>query len=211
MPQIVRHGAGVVAIVATATTLTIAPQDKPMSPRGQAATQVGGTWGMTSGQSPVYQDGTWIELDYGRPIRRGRDGLFGSGGDYGTALLRGAPIWRAGANMSTRLSTEVALTIGGTRVEAGEYSVFIDLQENDWTFVVSSHAAKPTSQAEEGIWGASGYEQAKDVALAPMTLTTGPVRVEPLTWGFADVNDEGGTLVITWDDQRAAVEFTVAS
>ena len=207
---IVQYVAVVVAIVATATTLTLAQQDKPLSPRGQAATQVGGAWD-TSGQSPVYRDGKWIEIDYSRPIRRGRDGLFGSGGDYGTALLRGAPIWRAGANMSTRLSTEVALTVGGTRVEAGEYSVFIDLKENDWTFVVSSHAAKPTSQAEEGIWGAYGYEQAKDVARAPMTLTTGPVRVEQLTWGFADVTDEGGTLVLTWDDQRAAVEFTVAS
>jgi hypothetical protein len=28
--------------------------------------------------------------------------------------------------VTARLSTEVALTIGGTRIEAGEYSVFIE-------------------------------------------------------------------------------------
>ncbi len=207
---VVRNVAVVGAMVAMAITVMHAQQDKPMSPRGQAAAQVGGAWD-TSGQFPVYRNGQWIEIDYGRPILRGREDLFGSGDDYGTALLAGAPIWRAGANVSTRLSTEAPLMIGDTRVEPGEYSLFIELGEDAWTLVVSSHAAKPTFQAEEGIWGAYGYEQAKDVARAPMTLVSGPFQVEQLTWGFADVSDEGGKLVIAWDDQRASVEFKLAS
>lgn len=203
-------GAAIVAMVATATIVTLAQQGKPMSPRGHAAAHVAGAWD-TSGQFPVYKDGKWIEVDFGRPIRRGRDNLFGSGDDYGTALLAGAPIWRAGANMSTRLSTEVPLMIGGTRVEPGEYSLFIDLKEGAWTIVVSSHAAKATFQAEEGLWGAYEYDQAKDVARAPMALAASTMRIEQLTWWFADVSDEGGTLVIGWDDQIASVEFTIAS
>jgi hypothetical protein len=39
--------------------------------------------------------GKWIEVTYGRPIKRGRTGLFGEGADYGKALKGGAPVWRA--------------------------------------------------------------------------------------------------------------------
>ena len=38
------------------------------------------------------------------------------------------PVWRAGANVSTRLKTEVPLTFGGKTVPPGEYSLFIDLE-----------------------------------------------------------------------------------
>lgn len=58
-------------------------------------------------------------------------------------MLSGAPIWRAGANVSTRLRTDVPLAIGGKTVAVGEYSLFIDLKENNWTFVVSNWGAQP--------------------------------------------------------------------
>ena len=45
---------------------------RPASPAGTAATQVGGTYDR-SGDEPVYKNGKWIEITYGRPIKRGRD------------------------------------------------------------------------------------------------------------------------------------------
>jgi hypothetical protein len=50
---------------------------KPASPEGFAATQVGGTY-VKGADEDVYQGGKWIEISYGRPIKRGRD-LWGSG------------------------------------------------------------------------------------------------------------------------------------
>ena len=58
--------------------------------------------------------GKWIELRYGRPLKRGRD-LFGAD-DFVEFLNDGADVWRAGANYSTRLITEVDLRIAGTAV-----------------------------------------------------------------------------------------------
>ena len=97
---------------------------KPMSPEGVAQAQVLGTW--AKGARPAftlgretYQNGKWIEISCGRPLQRGRD-LFGSGENYGKAALDvGAPgfppppVWRAGANMTTRLKTEATLSFGG--------------------------------------------------------------------------------------------------
>src|SRR5262249_57409736 len=112
--------------------------NRPMSPDGSAQTQVLGKW--TKGERPafalgreVYSGGKWIEITYGRPLQRGRD-LFGSGENYGKALndvgapgFPPPPVWRAGANQSTRLKTEVPLNFAGKAVPAGEYSLFIDL------------------------------------------------------------------------------------
>src|SRR5437764_12727612 len=134
---------------AGALLLAQAPPARPMSPPGTAHAQVLGTWSkparpaFTLGREN-YEGGKWIEITYGRPLARGRD-VFGSGENYGKAALDvGAPgfppppVWRAGANVSTRLKTEAALAFGGKTVPAGEYSLFIDLKPSQWTLIVSS-------------------------------------------------------------------------
>src|SRR5882757_1327688 len=148
-----RQLAATAAALAALGTLAIGQAQKPMSPDGMAQAQVLGTW--AKGARPAftlgretYQNGKWIEISYGRPLQRGRD-LFGSGESYGKAALDvGAPnfpappVWRAGANVSTRLKTEVPLNFGGKTVPAGEYSLFIDLKPSQWTLIVSSWAAQ---------------------------------------------------------------------
>lgn len=174
---------------------------KPASPAGTAATQVG----------PKYSK--WIEISYGRPILRGRADIFGSGANYGKGLLAGAPVWRAGANVSTRLTTEVPLVIGGKTVPAGEYTVFIEAKsEKDWTFILSSYGAlvNPKEPKPDHLWGAYNYKADKDVVRAPMTVTNSPVQVDQLTWSFVDVSETGGSLLIEWAKTAATVSFKVA-
>jgi hypothetical protein len=158
----------------------------------------------------VYQNGKWIEIAYGRPIKRGRD-LWGSGASYGQMLDAGAPIWRAGANVSTRLKTELPIVVAGKTVAPGEYSVFIDLKPNNWTLVVSSWAAQQTYNPNNrnALWGAFDYTAAKDVARARMTLGTLPFSVDQLTWNFLDMTETGGKIAIMWDTVVASVPFTV--
>lgn len=207
-----------VALSLVATVLVgvfaFAQESRPMSPTGTAAAQVSGKW--VKGDRPAftlgrgsYQGGKWIEVTYGRPLKRGRD-LWGTGANYGKDALVGAPIWRAGADVTTRLKTDVPLVIAGKTVAPGEYSLFIDLKENAWTLVVSSWPAQqkydPNDKA--ALWGAYGYTPDKDVLRARMKLETQPHSVEELTWAFVDMTDTGGTLALMWDKVMASVTFT---
>jgi hypothetical protein len=205
------------AAVAAAMTTVSAQNSKPMSPVGTASAQVLGHWVKPAARQfalggEAYTDGKWIEVTYGRPLKRGRD-VFGSGANYGKDALIGAPIWRAGANVSTRFKTEVPLQIGGKTVPAGEYSLFIDLKENNWTLVVSSWPAQATYDPNNktALWGAYEYTPDRDVLRVPMKLAVLPNVREQLTWEFLDMTDRGGVLAISWDKTMASVPFTAGA
>jgi hypothetical protein len=201
-------GAGILAVSA----MVLAQGGRPASPAGGSAAQVGGKY-VPSSDGPVYQGGKWIEVTFGRPIKRGRDVFGGTGENYGKVANPDAPIWRAGANVTTQLKTEVPLVINGKTVSPGAYTMFIDIKPNSWTLVVSKWVAQtrydPNNKTE--IWGAYGYTPDKDVVRAPMKLETLPHAFEELTWEFVDMTDSGGTLALIWDKQMASVPFKVGS
>ena len=211
--QVMTLGAAVVTAITLAAAQTPTPAPKPQSPAGSAQTQVGGTWGKNARGGEVYQNGKWIEISYGRPIKRGRE-LFGTGADYAKNIVRdGAKVWRAGANVTTRLKTEAALEIGGKKVPAGDYSLFIDTKSpTDWTLIVSGWAAqeKYDPNNKDALWGSFEYTPDKDVARAPMTVCKLPLAVDQLTWNFADVTATGGKLVLMWDTVVASAPFKLA-
>jgi hypothetical protein len=197
------------------------PAARPLSPTGSTHAQVLGRW--TKGDRPTfavgqerYVDGKWLEITYGRPALRGRD-VFGSGANYGKALIDlplgqfgPPPVWRAGANVSTRLTTEATLTFGDKKVPAGEYSLFIDVKNpNEWTLIVSSWPAQQRFDQNDktALWGAYGYTPEKDVARVAMKVETVPFSVEQLTWAFVDVATDGGRIAIMWARTMASVPF----
>jgi len=198
------------AALVVGVSLSAQAPARPASGVGTASAEVGGTW-VKGEKATTYQGGKWMDITYGRPQLRGRANIFGSGADYGKAILAGAPIWRAGANVATRLKTDVAIMVGGTHVPAGEYTVYIDAKENNWTFVLSSWPIQQTFDRtnKTALWGAYGYTADKDVVRAPMTLSTLPMVVDQLTWSFVDLTDKGGKLAIMWDKTMAVVPFTL--
>jgi hypothetical protein len=187
-------------LAAAATFVAAQGGNRPASPAGSSATQLG-------------TDGKWLEITYGRPIKRGRD-LWGSGASYAQLLLaNGAKVWRAGANVSTRLKNEVPLQIGGKTVPAGEYSLFIDTKSpTDWTLIVSSWTAqtKYDPNNKDALWGSFGYTPDKDVARVAMKIDKLPMSIDQLTWNFADVTPAGGKFVLMWDTVAASAPFTVS-
>jgi len=208
------------AALATAAVALAQTATRPMSPPGTAQAQVLGKWvkparpAFTLGREN-YEGGKWIEITYGRPLQRGRD-LFGSGESYGKAALDvGAPgfppppVWRAGANVSTRLKTEAALAFADKTVPPGEYSLFIDLKPAQWTLIVSSWAAqaKFDPQDKSALWGAYGYTPDKDVARIPMKVDTLPFAVEELTWSFVDMTNDGGRIALMWGKTMGSASF----
>jgi hypothetical protein len=197
---------GATLILAAATALS-AQQKKP-SPDGLASTEVSGRY---VGAEPVYIGGKWIEISYGRPIKRGRD-LWGSGADYGQMLNNGAPVWRAGADNSTYLMTQATIVINGKTLEPGGYSMFIDLKPEQWTLIVSNWQPQrfynPANREE--LWGAFRYTPDKDIVRMPMALSTLPYSMDQLTWAFLDMTDAGGKIALMWDKVMATAPFTVA-
>ena len=216
---------GLAVLIATAVVVGAQqpPATRPLSPTGSTQAQVLGRW--VKGDRPTfavgqerYVDGKWVEITYGRPLLRGRD-VFGSGANYGKALIDlplgqfgPPPVWRAGANVSTRLTTEAALTVGDKKVPPGEYTVFIDVKSpRDWTLIISRWAAQPRFDQNDktALWGAYGYTPEKDVARVAMKVDALPYSVEQLTWTFVDMTETGGRMSVMWDKTMGSVPFTV--
>jgi hypothetical protein len=198
-------------IVAAALVQAQVPDVKlPASPRGTAAIQVGGSWSGT-GDDRRYTGGSWITVDYGRPILRGRENIFGTGADYGKTVNPDSPLWRAGANETTRLTTQVPLELGGKTIPAGEYNVFVDLKEKAWTLVLSTQPRQPKYDPNDKVllYGAYNYDPKFDTLRAPMRLASSTTSIEQFTIGFADVKADRGTLYMAWDRTTASIDFTV--
>ena len=178
------------------------------SPRGEATTQVGGAYN-ADGQ---YEGGWWIVVDYGRPILRGRENMFGSGDTYGDAFLLGAPNWRIGANLSTRFHAGTDLMFGNQRLPAGEYSIFAELEEDVWTLIFSNWGVKQTFQEANpnALWGSYGYTDERDVLRTPMSVQTIARSADQLIITFTNMTQQGGDFTIWFDDQLATVPFSVA-
>ena len=178
--------------------------DKPASPRGTAAMQLGG-----KAEGAGWKGGSWVEVDYGRPLLRGRSGVFADDGK----AINDAPVWRLGANESTRLRTEVALTVGGKKVPVGDYAAFVELKGGAWTLVLSTQPTRGPADPRGTpgkIWGSYGYDAKFDVVRAPMTVGKSEVSVEQLTLGFVEVTATGGKLQIAWDKTVATVPLALA-
>ena len=197
---------GAICLVAMSVRLS-AQERRIMSPAGGSATQIGGYYDPVRG----FVNGDWIEVRYGRPLKRGRD-IFGAD-DYREHLNDGAPIWRAGANQTTRLITDVPLVFATTAIAPGEYTLFIDLGAAPWEFIVSSWPAQVSYDAgnREALFGAFEYTPDRDLVRIPMTVETLPRSFDQLSWQFLDITDTGGTLALLWDTKLASVAFTLGT
>jgi hypothetical protein len=174
-----------------------AQQRRPASPEGTASTQV---------------DGRWIDIVHGKPILRGRTNIFGSGADYGKTLFDGGTVWRAGANVSTRLRNEVPIEVGGKRIAPGELVMLIDLKSaTNWTLILTSQTYALTFDPKntKDLYGGFNYRPDHDVARAPMTVERLPYSVDQLMWWFTDVTPAGGTMRIAWERMTASVPFKI--
>ncbi len=182
-----------------------AQERRVLSPAGHSAAQVGGTYDVQYG----YVGGKWVDIYYGRPIKRGRD-LFGPP-DWIEMLNDGAEVWRAGANQSTRLVTEMPLLINNTRVPPGEYTIFVQLSNKEWSFIVSTWPAMERYDYErkDALFGAYDYTPDRDVLRTTMQVDDLPRAFDQLSWQFIDMSQNGGSLALFWDTKVASVAFTV--
>lgn len=153
--------------------------------RGEA---MGGLSGRGSVEATVA--GATIEVDYGRPLRRGRE-IFG-------ALVPWGEVWRTGANMATHLTTSHDLQVGEVTIPAGSYTLFSIPQPERWTLIVNKRT---------GING-QAYDAAHDLVRLEIETRTLDEIVEPFTI-LVEETAEGGELRIRWDRTEAYMPFRV--
>ncbi len=111
------------AALVTLAALSVAGSALAEEPRGAAVTTLGPTK---------------VSIDYGRPALKGRrlDELM--------KQLPADRIWRAGENQVTTLTTEGDVTIGGKKVPAGKYSVYVHAgDKGEWSLVLNKDLGVP--------------------------------------------------------------------
>jgi hypothetical protein len=187
----------VLAVAALALASTGLAQDS----RGAAAATIGGEK---------------VSIDYGQPELKGRDL---------SELMKQLPpdrIWRAGVNQVSTLTTGAELMIGGEKVPAGKYSVYVHAGETGgWSFILNKDLGVPLGEIWDGApdnmknepWPHLGdYTEAikdEEVVRAEMEPVKGAAPVEVFTISFAPKGD-GADLTLAWGDLAWKVDVKPA-
>jgi hypothetical protein len=188
-------------LTAAVALLAIGAYAQPSNPRGTAAASVGGKQ---------------VTVDYGRPSLKGRNM---------DELLKQLPedrIWRAGENQVTTLKTEGDLLIGGKKVPAGKYSLYVHAPaQGDWSIAINSDLGIPLGKlwdkAPDNVknepWPhLEGYEKniaGKEVARAPMKSGTASPVAEMFTIDMKPAGS-GATMVLSWGDRSWSIDLQPA-
>ncbi|HEV2148878.1 MAG TPA: DUF2911 domain-containing protein [Longimicrobiaceae bacterium] len=166
--------------------------------RWAAADRAGRGMGELSGRAEeeFTVGGARIALDYGVPVRRGRD-IWGTVVPWGT-------VWRTGANRATHFSTDRELVLGDPAgrtvvVPAGDYTLFSIPEADGGVLIVN----RQTGQA------GTAHDPARDLGRVPMRRRELAEPVERLTIRAEPDGARGGVLRIAWDRSEFVVPFTV--
>ncbi len=187
------------AILLTLTVAAFAAaQQPPRAPRGTTTTTV---------------NGKSVTINYGRPSLAGRtlDDLL--------KLLPEDRMWRVGANQVTTLTTETDLIVGGKRVPAGKYSLYVYVPEKgDWQLAINKDPGMelgklipnvPAAAAKE-LWPRmDGYDKnikQLEVARVAMKPVSGSAPADPLQLTLSS-SQNGALLTIAWGDSSWTAEL----
>ena len=160
--------------ITTLTAIMVAQGNKPASPPGEATLK--------------FDDGKAVTIQYSRPSMRGRK-IFGG-------LVPYDEVWRTGANAATSLKTDVGLTIGGTNVPAGSYTLYSLPGASSWKLIINK---------QTGQWGTE-YDKAQDLARVDMKVGQLPSALEQFTISFDKTGGDSATLKLEWDKTVASVD-----
>jgi hypothetical protein len=186
-----RRSLSVLAILAVISLTALSAAAQPPAPPQGAKPPAS-----PPAEASVTIAGKTITIKYSAPSVRGRQ-VFGDGGLI--SKDRTWPVWRLGANAATALTTDADLQIKGLAVPKGSYTLFAQINEDPWQFVVSK---------QTGQWGLS-YDKAQDLGRVAfdMTKPTAPVEVFKITLTATGPNS--GKMEFAWENKVATVPFTV--
>ncbi|MEY2577148.1 MAG: hypothetical protein QOF80_2635 [Verrucomicrobiota bacterium] len=124
-----------------------------------------------------------ITIVYGRPYSK--DPKSGEKRKIWGTLVPFSKVWRLGADEATTLTTDKDITIGGTAIAAGTYTLFLMPEEG---------AAKLIVNKQTGQWGTK-YDEKQDLVRIDMKKQAADKAVDQFT-----IAVDGGVLKLTWED-----------
>lgn len=188
--QTLDAGATTRALVVTrGKGVDVAALARDYAARDAAGKGIGELSGRGGGTTAVL--GANVTLDYGTPVKRGRD-IWGS-------LVRYGRLWRTGANAATHLTTDKPLRFGTLDVPAGRYTLF-SMPEADGGWLIIN---KQTGQ------NGQQYDEKQDLGRVRLAARDLPAPVEVFTISAREENGRG-LLALQWDRKELVSEFTVA-
>jgi hypothetical protein len=132
---------------------------------------------------------TNVTIEYSRPSVKGRKIL----GD----VVPYDKMWRTGANASTKVTFDNPVTVAGSKVPAGTYSLLTIPHEASWEVFLNS---------DSKVNGMDGY----DASLNVVTTKADPAKgafVETFTINITDVVKDAAVIELAWAEFR--VRFSV--
>ena len=152
----------------------------------------GKTFGALSGRgtSEVIIGEDTIAVDFGRPLKRGRD-IFGS-------LVKYGELWRTGANRATHFKTGMTIKIGDVEIPGGEYTLYSIPEAEGGTLVINTQTGQ----------GGTTYNQDRDLARIPMQVRSLDEVVKLFTI-VLELNGKVGELKLQWDQKEYFVRFEI--
>jgi hypothetical protein len=166
-------------------------------------------------QAKTTINGKKLTIEYGRPLLKGRTLA---------SLMKMLPpdrIWRAGSGPMTILSTESDLLIGGKKVAAGNYSLYMHCPEKgSYALIVNADLGQPpgtplekaasdrSNRSYPHFMDYSSSIKDQEVARVPLKQISSP-KSEVLIYHFESA-DKGTILAISWGDQTWTVEIQPA-
>ncbi len=158
-----------------------------------------------------------VSIEYGRPSLKGRTT---------DELLKQLPadrMWRAGVNQVTTLTVGGDVLVGGKKVPAGKYSLYVHAPEQgDYSLVINSDLGTPLGQIwdkapdnlKHELWpNLEKYDEnilAMEHVRVPMRKIPVDKPVDPFKIAFSPAK-AGSTLTLAWGDRAWSVDVTPAT
>ncbi len=131
---------------------------------------------------------TDITIDYSSPAVKGRT-IWGD-------LVAYDQVWRAGANAATKITFSQNVSVNGTEIPKGTYSIFAIPSKAEWTMIINKDA-----NASEG-----SYKQSDDL-LRIKVVPTAVQNHERLQYSIVNSTDNDAVIQLAWE--KVSVSFGV--
>jgi hypothetical protein len=131
---------------------------------------------------------TDVTVEYSRPSLKGRT-AFGDLVPYGK-------LWRTAANQPTKITFSNDVTIGGTRLTAGTYTLFSIPDKKEWTVIFNKNSALRQ-------W--TDYKQEEDAVRVKVKSSSLPSKVETFAIDITEIELHQAHLEIAWEKTSVKV------
>lgn len=130
----------------------------------------------------VNLNGAQVHVSYGAPSLRGRK-MIGDKDPYGK-------VWRVGANEATSFEVSGDVSVNGTNVPAGKYTLFVLPTADKWTLIISK---------KTGEWGIPYPGESSDLARVDMTKASLSSPQERMSIDFEKTSGSKTEMHVKWD------------